>query len=57
MGCGKSSSKREDYCNTILSQKTRKTSNRQPNFIPKTVVYWKNKNKKKKKPILVEGKK
>ena len=33
----KSSSKREVYSNTILPQETRKTSNRQPNFIPKTV--------------------
>ena len=36
MGCSKSSSKREFYSNTILPQETRKTSNRQPNFIPKT---------------------
>ena len=35
MGCGKSSSKREIYSNTILPQETRKTSNRQPNFTPK----------------------
>ena len=32
----KSSSKKEVYSNTILSQETRKTSNRQPNFTPKT---------------------
>ena len=31
-----SSSKREVYSNTILPQKSRKTSNRQPNFTPKT---------------------
>ena len=36
MGCSKSSSKREVYSNTILTQETRKTSNRQPNFTPKT---------------------
>ena len=36
MGCSKSSPKREIYSNTILPQETRKTSNRQPNFIPKT---------------------
>ena len=36
MGCSKSSSKREVYSNTILPQETRETSNRQPNFIPKT---------------------
>ena len=29
-------SKREVYSNTILPQETRKTSNRQPNFTPKT---------------------
>ena len=36
MGCSKSNSKREVYSNTILPQETRKTSNRQPNFTPKT---------------------
>ena len=36
MGHTKSSSKREVYINTILPQETRKTSNRQPNFTPKT---------------------
>ena len=36
MGCSKSSSKREVYSNTILLQETRKTSNRQNNFTPKT---------------------
>ena len=36
MGCSKSSSKREIYSNTILPQETRKTVNRQPNFMPKT---------------------
>ena len=35
MGSSKSSSKREIYSNTILPQETRKTSSRQPNFIPK----------------------
>ena len=35
MGCSKSCPKREAYCNTILPQETRKTSNRQPNFTPK----------------------
>ena len=33
MGC---ISKREINSNTILPQETRKTSNRQPNFTPKT---------------------
>ena len=36
MGHTKSSSKREVYSNTILPQETRKTSNGQPNFTPKT---------------------
>ena len=53
MGCSKSSSKRKAYINTILSQETRKTLNRQPNFIPKTI--GKRISKKKKK--LVQGKK
>ena len=50
MGCSKSSSKREVYSNTILPQETRKTSNRQPNFIPKTT----GKRTTKKPPKLVE---
>ena len=50
MGCSKSSSKREVYSNTILPQETRKTSNRQPNFTPKTTI-----TRRKKKPTkLVE---
>ena len=36
MGYIKSSSKREVYSNTILSQESRKTSNRQLNFTLKT---------------------
>ena len=44
MGCSKSSSKREAYSNTILPQETRKTSNRQPNFIPKTTGKRRRKN-------------
>ena len=36
MECSKSSSKREVFSSTILPQETRKTSNRQPNFTPKT---------------------
>ena len=35
MGCSNSSSKREVYSGIMLPQET-KTSNRQPNFIPKT---------------------
>ena len=45
MGCSKSCPKREAYCNTILPQETRKTSNRQPNFTPKPTV-----KRRKKKP-------
>ena len=52
MGCSKSSSKKEVYSNTILPQETRKTSNRQPNFTPKTT--GKRRIKKKTKPTLVE---
>ena len=44
--------KSEVYSNTFLPQETRKTLNRQPNFIPKTTG---KKNKTPKK--LVEGKK
>ena len=44
MGCSKSTSKREVYSNKILPQETRKTSNRQPNFTPKTT------GKREKKP-------
>ena len=36
MRCSKSSPKREVYSNTILPQEIKKTSNRQPNFTPKT---------------------
>ena len=52
MGCRKSSSKREVYSNTILTQETRKTSNRQPNFAPKTTGKTTQKT-----PKVVEGKK
>ena len=48
MGCSKSSSKREVYSNTILPQEARKTSNRQPNFTPKTT--GKRKTNKQKNP-------
>ena len=53
MGCIKSNPKREVYSNTILPQETRKTSNRQPNFIPKTI----GKRRTKKPPKLVKTKK
>ena len=49
----KLSPKREVYSKTILPQETRKTSNRQPNFTPKTT----GKRRTKKTPKLVEGKK
>ena len=51
MGCTKSISKREGYSNTILPQETRKTSNRQPNFTPKTTE-----KEEQNPPKLVEGK-
>ena len=37
MGFSKSNSKKEVFSNTILPQETRKASNRQPNFTPKTI--------------------
>ena len=55
MGCSKSSSKRIVNSNTILPQETGKTSNRQPNFTPKT--NGKRTTTTTKKPKLVEGKK
>ena len=51
MECSKSSSKRAVYSNTILPQETRKTSNRQPNFTPKTTA---KRRRTKKTPKLVE---
>jgi len=60
MGYRKSSSKREVYSNAIVPQETRKTSNRQPNFIPKTTKGKEEKERKKKNkkiPKLVEVKK
>ena len=52
MKCIERGSKREVYSNTILPQETRKTSNRKPNFTPKTTGKKKNKRTTK----LVEGK-
>ena len=37
MGCSESSSKREVYSNTILSQETRNISIKQPNLTPKAI--------------------
>ena len=42
----------EVYSNTILPQETRKISNRQPNFTPKTIG-----KRRTKPPKLVEAKK
>ena len=47
-------SQRDVYSNTFLPQETRKTSNRQPNFTPKTN---RERRTKKKKTKLEEGKK
>ena len=56
--CSKSSPKREVYSNTILPQEIRKTSNRQPNFTPKTTGKRIRKTTPKKaKTKLLEGKK
>ena len=52
MECSKRSSRKEVYSDIILPQETRKTSNRQPNFTPKTTL-----EKEQKIPKLVEGKK
>ena len=54
MGCSKSSSKGEVYSNTILPQETRKTSNRQTNFTPKTT--GERKTNKQKTPKIGRGK-
>ena len=52
MQFSKSSGKRKDHSNTSLPQETRKKSNKQPNFTPKTTI-----KKKSRIPNLVEGKK
>ena len=46
MGCSRSSFKKEVYSNTILPQERRKTSTRQPNFIPKATRKRRRKKKK-----------
>ena len=53
MGFSKSSSKREVYSNRTLTQGTRKTSYRKPNFTPKTTGKRRTKNP----PKFVEGRK
>ena len=45
MGLSKSSTKREVYNNTILSQETRKISNKQHNLAPKAIRERRTKNK------------
>ena len=57
MGGGKSSSKRKVSNNTILPQETRKTSNRQTNFTPKTTGKRTTKTTTTKNPKFVEGNK
>ena len=52
MESSKSSSKRDVYSNAILPQETRETSNRKPNFKPKTTG-----KKGQKPPKLVKGNK
>ena len=47
MEYSKSSSKREVYTNTILSQETRKISNKQPNLTPQATRERSTKKKKK----------
>ena len=53
MGCSKSSPKMEVYTNIILTQETRKTSNKQPNLTPKAIRERRTTTKTK----LAEGKK
>ena len=62
MRYSKRNSKREVYSSTILPQETRKTSNRKPNFTPKTIGKRAKKNKNNnnnnnKKTMLIEGNK
>ena len=57
MRCNKSSSKRKVYNNTILPQEMRKTSNRQPNFTPKTTGKRKTNKLKKKKNTKISRRK
>ena len=46
MGSSKRSSKRDVYSNTILLQKTRKISNKQPKLTPKAIRERRTKKKK-----------
>ena len=60
MGCSKSISTRKVYINTVLPQETRKTSNRQPNFTPKTIGKIRkkqNKTKQNKKTTIISRRK
>ena len=56
MGCSKSSSKREVYSNMSLPQKTRETSNKQPNLTSKA-TRKRTTQQQQNTPKLVEGKK
>ena len=55
MGYSKSNSKREVYRNTILPQKTRKTSNTQLNFTPKTTGKTRKKISRRKEIIKIRA--
>ena len=55
MGCHKSISKREVYSNTTLPQETRKTSNRQPSFTPKTTGKRRRKISRRKAIIIIRA--
>ena len=55
MGYSKSSSKREVYSNTILPQETRKTSNTQLNFTPKTTGKTRKKISRRKEIIKIRA--
>ena len=60
VGCSKNSPKRKVYSSTILSQETRKTPNRQPNFTPKTIGKIRkkqNKTKQNKKTTIISRRK
>ena len=52
MGCSKRSARTEVYSKTILPQKMRSASDKQPNFIPKAT-----RNIRIKTTIVIEGKK
>ena len=55
MGCSESRSKREVYRDTVLPQETRKTLNRQPNFMPKATGKRKRKISRRKEIIKIRA--